>query len=570
MTLAICCYYFYTNYHIQQAELLQNASTNIDFFQSNINKMLMRCESFSDKIFYDNNIAKVLVRKYEPKKSYYNIDRDLVEAIGDISLYLDNDIVAKYIRGILIKGKNGEVIKYGEDADYIDIERLEEMRWFQENKNNSYVEWAPMIENESKVSKIKYQLPIARQIISSYTYRYIGWQYISISPTIIRDAVADYELSNNDILLIFDSKSNCVYSNRAELFGSNFTNDIKDWGDNKTVAYDGQKWFMVKNYSEYSGLTIVQLMDYKIFQDQINILVKSTSLVILVSLIVIFLMISLLSNNLTKPISRITKKMTLISQGDFSVDESLEGDDEIGTLGREINKLAQSVDSLMIQIREEEARKKELEYKTLQSQINPHFVYNVLNSVRIMAQLQGADSICTMVENFGELLKEVSKGVDDKITIAKEFELTERYVYLQKIRKKGMIRTEYEIESGCEDCLIIKFLLQPLVENAILHGFEGKRGMEFIYISAVKKGEDLLISIKDNGKGMGEEEITKLLQDDVEVKTQYNKVGVKNIQERIQLLYGPQYGLSYESKLNEYTIVRVLLPFEVERGEKGV
>ena len=221
----------------------------------------------------------------------------------------------------------------------------------------------------------------------------------------------------------------------------------------------------------------------------------------------------------------------------------------------------------MKQMRREEALKKELEYKTLQSQINPHFVYNVLNSIKIMAQLQGADSIYTMVESFGELLKEVSKGVDDKITIQKEFELLERYVYLQKIRKKGLIRTEYQIEPGCENALIIKFLLQPLVENAILHGFERKKGMEIIQISARREGDNLLILIRDNGIGMTEEEISQLFRTNPESKIQYNKIGVKNIQERIQILYGTEYGLSYESEPDRYTIVSVLLPFESKRGE---
>ena len=184
-----------------------------------------------------------------------------------------------------------------------------------------------------------------------------------------------------------------------------------------------------------------------------------------------------------------------------------------------------------------------------------------------MAQLQGADSIYTMVENFGELLKEVSKGVDDKITIRKEFELLERYVYLQKIRKKGLIRTEYQIEPGCENALIIKFLLQPLVENAILHGFERKKGMEIIQISARKEGDTLLILIRDNGIGMTEEEIRQLFRSNPESKIQYNKIGVKNIQERIQILYGPEYGLSYASEPDRYTIVSVLLPFELKGGE---
>lgn len=136
-----------------------------------------------------------------------------------------------------------------------------------------------------------------------------------------------------------------------------------------------------------------------------------------------------------------------------------------------------------------------MEYRTLQSQINPHFVYNTLNSIRIMAELQGAKGICDMVIHFGELLKEVSKGVDDKITIEQEFSLVEHYIYLQKIRRKGLIRTEYAVEPGCEKGMIIKFLLQPLVENSVIHGLEGKKEWDFMD-RGKKQGDNLLITIR--------------------------------------------------------------------------
>lgn len=570
ITVILCVYYYYTNYQLQESQIIENVSSNIGYIQSNINRMLMRCEEFSDKMYFDYQITKTLTRPYDSSKHYYNLDGDLMDAINNISLYLDNDIISQYIRSIVIQGKNGNVIKYGEDADYVDIKELTQMEWFQENKDNNQVEWAAMIPNDSPVSRDKYQIPFVRQFISIYTGNNVGWHFVSISPSIIKDAVKDYELSSDDILIICDKDDNCLYSNRQDFYGKNISDIVSLCENDKPIDYNDQKWFAVKNKSEHSGFTTIQLINYKVFRDQREILKKSTLIVIMIMLAVIFFFTILLSNMLTKPISKITKRMKLIAKGDFSVDKSLEGDDEIGTLGKGINTLSQSVDSLMEQIRREEALKKELEYKTLQSQINPHFVYNVLNSIKIMAQLQAADSIYNMVDSFGDLLKEVSKGVDDKITIEKEFELLERYVYLQKIRKKGLIRTEYDIEPGCENGLIIKFLLQPLVENAILHGFEGKKGMELIHISARRQEDNLLILIRDNGIGMTEEEISQLFENNKEDKIHYNKIGVKNIQERIQILYGPQYGLSYESKLNEYTVVRVILPFEVKRGEDDV
>ena len=567
VAVIICAYYYYTNYHLQENQIIENVSTNIDYIQSNINRMLVRCEEFSDKIYWDDQITKILTRQYDSRKSYYSLDRDLVNAINNISLYLDNDIISKYINGIVIKGNNGRAIKYGLDADYINIDELTQTDWFQKNRDNDHLEWLPMIEHDSPVIQDRYQLPVVRKLILNYTGRNVGWMFISVSPSIIEDVVKDYELSSDDILIICDRDRNCIYSSNPGLFGTNVAGLLDSWGDEREITYNDQKWFVVKDHSKYSDFMIIQLINNRVFRNQSEILLKSTVMMIIIILVVIFVLTSLLSNILMKPISNITRRMKIIATGDFSVDESLEGDDEIGTLGKGINRLSKSVDSLMEQMRREEALKKELEYKTLQSQINPHFVYNVLNSIKIMAQLQGADSIYTMVENFGELLKEVSKGVDDKITIRKEFELLERYVYLQKIRKKGLIRTEYQIEPGCENALIIKFLLQPLVENAILHGFERKKGMEIIQISARKEGDNLLILIRDNGIGMTEEEIRQLFRTNPENKIQYNKIGVKNIQERIQILYGSEYGLSYESEPDRYTIVSVLLPFELKRGE---
>lgn len=571
ITVLLCTYYYHTNYKLQEKQILQNADSNIDYIQSNINRMLMRCEEFSDKIYFDHQITKTLMRQYDSSEYYYNLDGDLVDAINNISLYLDNDIISQYIGGVILKGNNNNLIKYGLDADYININELEKQEWFQKNKENEYVKWEAMIENESPVSADTYKIPFVRRVISLYTGENVGWMFASISPSIVKDAVKDYELSQDDILVICDKKNRCIYSNKQE-FMSKELDELMEATSNESgkIFYQQQKWFPVKKYSEYSGFTILHLINSKVFKEQSEILMKSTIMVILTMLTVIFFLIILISNLLTKPLYRITKRMKLISQGDFSVDKTLEGDDEVGILGKGINTLSRSVATLMEQIREEEAIKKDLEYKTLQSQINPHFVYNVLNSIKIMAKLQSADSIYKMAESFGELLREVSKGVDDKITIEKEFRLLDQYVYLQKIRKKGLIRVEYVIESGCENGLIIKFLLQPLVENAILHGFEGKKGMGIIHITAQKRDEDkLLILIRDNGSGMSEEAIKQLFEGKHEKWVQYNKIGVKNIQERIKILYGSKYGLTYKSEMNEYTEVRVLLPFE-RKGETDV
>lgn len=323
---------------------------------------------------------------------------------------------------------------------------------------------------------------------------------------------------------------------------------------------------LVKNTSEISGLTMIQLIDYSAFQGEITLFLRSTAVVFAVAIMFALAMTAILSRWLTMPIQRNIAVLQRISSGDFSIDRSLEGADEVGQMGKAINSLAIDINNLMKKAREEEKTKKQLEYKFLQNQINPHFVYNVLNSIKVMAQLQGAENISRLVNSFGGLLKEVSKGVNDKVTIQEEFRLVDQYVYIMNLRKMGLIQVSYRIQEGTEGCLILKFLLQPLVENAIVHGFDGKQGIKKLEISAVKKNKHLEVSVCDNGNGMTEDEIREVLSnaDGKKSNAKYNAVGINNIQERIHLLYGEEFGVSYESIKSEFTKATVKLPIELE------
>jgi len=541
--------------------LIENTNTNIAYLQSNINKLLLRCEYISDYIYIERAIGKVLIRDYADGSNNYELD--ISNAISVLNSRIYNDTVSGYINAVIIMGRNGKVIKFGMEADYFDINALCNSTWFSDHVIKHKMQWEGLVENPAKVIKQDYVLPIVRPVIFPDTYETIGWQLIAISPDIISEALKDFGVKKDEILIVHDQNYNCIFSTRNSLKGKNIYSIIMN-EENQTepIDYDGSKWLKFYNQSAYSGFTVVQLVDYEVFEAQSKILFGNTCLMLIMTITTAVFMTSFLSSNLTKPIKKISLKMKKITIGDFTRDKDLEGRDEIGILGKGINDLAENVDVLLYQIRKEEAQKKELEYKTLQSQINPHFVYNILNSVRIMAELQGADGISEMVTNFGELLKEVSKGILDKVTLEKEFELSERYIYLHKIRKKGLIRAEYDIDGSIRMCGILKFLLQPLLENAILHGLEGKKGMGFISIKARDMGNDISIEIWDNGIGMSKEDMNELLNQDVKKGVRYNKIGVKNVHERIQLVYGKSYGLTYESRIGEYTLVRLLLPKE--------
>jgi two-component system sensor histidine kinase YesM len=177
--------------------------------------------------------------------------------------------------------------------------------------------------------------------------------------------------------------------------------------------------------------------------------------------------------------------------------------------------------------------------------------------------MQKADGIYETASALGALLKETSKGAMSKITIQEELNLLDKYITIQKIRRKGLIQVNYSIIDEILLYKIPKFTFQPIVENSIVHGFEGKKGIGILDITAGFSGEDILIEIRDNGVGIPQDKISHILQKDSTKGERYNNVGLMNINERIKLTYGEKYGLSFESKYMEYSTVKIFIPGEV-------
>ena len=562
--IAFLSVFYVTSYRAQREQVISDSRDTLEYLQGNTNRMLERCENLSDSIYFNRNIARVLLRDYSMPNGP-KLDRDLSVAIEDLSTYLEYDSISRYASCIIVHGQNGRNIRYGADADYFNISSLEEQTWFAENRDSSTAVFLPVIESNSPNTTSSQYIPLLRREISLDSHKTIGWQMIGISTAIVRDAISDYPLGEKDLLLVYDRSGQCLYCSRDALSQEERSQILEDAVQREqagVVSFDGSRWLSVRDTSAYTGLTMLHLIDYGSFRRESASLVRSVIMLLITLMVGAVLMTLILSSFLTQPILRMIQATVRISGGDFSTDPELESNDEIGTMGKAMNRLATNMGEMVDRVREEERNKKELEYRILQNQINPHFVYNVLNSIKVMAQLQGADNICKLIDSFGGLLKEVSKGVNDRVTVREEFDLAEKFVFIHKLRRKGLIESSYVIEPGCEECLVIKFLLQPLLENAIIHGFEGKRGMCELRVEAHKDGDNLELSIFDNGIGMTQEEIDALMEGRAGKGGRYNSVGVQNVQERIRMMYGEQYGIRYSSVKGEFTRVTVLLPLE--------
>lgn len=283
--------------------------------------------------------------------------------------------------------------------------------------------------------------------------------------------------------------------------------------------------------------------------------------VLLVLLCIGFLLAWWLNRMVGLPVIRIRSHLRRIAEGDFRRDASIEYDSEIGDIGRGINELAEKIEALIRARIQDEADRKDLEYRVLQNQINPHFLNNTLNSIKFMADLKHADGISQMVTALARLLQHVSKGSKSWCTIREELALLADYGVIQSYRYGGSIEFKQEVAEKFMDVVIPRFTFQPVVENAIFHGIEPK-GSGTITVSARAVGEDdVSFVIHDDGVGMTRKQVRELLSEPQENKSgMFKSIGMYNVHQRIVRMFGPKYGLRVKSEIGKGTSVEVLLP----------
>ena len=278
-------------------------------------------------------------------------------------------------------------------------------------------------------------------------------------------------------------------------------------------------------------------------------------------LLVLVLINAFISSRITNPIQQLEKMVNAIEAGELDQEVDIGGSYEIQHLGRSIGDMAHRIKELMEDIVAEHESKRKSEFDTLQSQINPHFLYNTLDIIVWMIeneQKQEAVKVVTALARFFRISLSKGKSI---IPVKDELEHVRNYLMIQQRRFKNKFTYEIEADKEVLNLASLKLMLQPLVENAIYHGMEFMDGDGEIHVKAWKEEEDLWREIQDNGLGMTQERVKNLLSEKTHVSSKRGSgIGVKNVNERIRLYFGDDYGLVIESEPDEGTIIKIHLP----------
>lgn len=344
----------------------------------------------------------------------------------------------------------------------------------------------------------------------------------------------------------------------------------------KQISYGVEEYLISYERLQMDGsddyYSVVSVQNYQDIMAEVNQISMQAFIPEIIGMIVSALLIFAFAASYSNRMFQLRVQMHHVAQGEYDEVERIEGNDEIGELYTELEQMMQDIRLLMSNVVDEQVQKeklhtkqKEVEFKMLASQINPHFLYNTLETIRMKAVVNHQPEIVELVKMLAKTMRYNIQVTDRLVTLKEELQMVEYYLKIQEYRFGDRITSELTIDSDVDmKARILPLTLQPFVENAFVHGLEEKACDARLVIHVYKKKDDIFIEIRDNGKGMDYYELGHLRKIMKDEQGDDNHIGVRNVNQRIRLLFGGEYGVEVDSEKNVGTKVVIHIPYQTE------
>ena len=473
------------------------------------------------------------------------------------------------ISNIGILGENGKfLINRGNDNlnSYV---TYKEVDWYQKaiTQTEEYLNGRKAVISPSHVQNVienayPWVVTLSVPVTDQNTGEALGVFFADLNYSSIDSLGKNISLGNRGYVFIVDDEENIIYHPQQQLLYSGVKSELiaqvleKDEGSFVVDAGNDSKVYTFRR-SEKTGWTVVgvsYLSELMKNRDEIQNVYSLSAVALFIAAI---FLASLISREISKPLRILQQSMKEVGE-----ELVISGDNEIADLGMSFNLMKRKILQLMEQNVQEQKEKRKNELNAQQSQINPHFLYNTLDSIIWMAESGKNQEVVLMTSSLARLLRQSISNEDEIVTVEREIGYTKSYLTIQKMRYKDQLEFEINVQPDALPMPIVKLVVQPLVENAIYHGikYAEDKGMIHIDVKLIRK--NLVITIADNGPGMEKELLDHILdrREAGEKKSKGGRVGVYNVHNRLQLYYGPEYGLSYQSVKGVGTIVSITVP----------
>lgn len=487
----------------------------------------------------------------------------------EITLLYDNN--KDSVENIVLFSKEGEIKDSVPAARLKNKVNVTEEGWFQETlaRPENILFSTPHVQYifDNASGQYRWVITMSRAVeITEGPFTNQGVLLLDLRYSSLEQMLNEMKLGNDGYLYLISGNGEIIYHPKAQLIHSGLAKENNEMAASyrdgshretfmgkdrvvtvKTVGYTGWK---VVGVTPMTGFSLSRLKT-KLF----------VVFVVALFLFILTMINAYISSKITDPIKELEKSVNELESGDLGTKVYVGGSYEIRHLGKSIQHMATQIQALMEDIVAEHESKRKSEFDTLQSQINPHFLYNTLDIIVWMIENEKKDEAVRVVTALARFFRiSLSKG-KSIIPVKDEIEHVRNYLMIQQMRFKNKFTYEIHADDSVMELASLKIMLQPMVENAIYHGMEFMDGDGEIHIRIWMESDDLYFTIEDNGLGMTEEQVERLFSDSSHVPSKRGSgIGVRNVNERIRLYFGESYGVSIESEPDEGTKVILHLP----------
>ena len=412
----------------------------------------------------------------------------------------------------------------------------------------------------------KNRICVAKAILDFDTMKPAGYINIVYENSYLSDILADNSSKYSGASYVVNTHGRIMVANKEGYVGENFPVKLSDLRASNTSRYDmfssTQAFYFVGNEMP-NGWSLVQTVSVKEFNKEMNHLIVLAAGIVLLVLGISLGFVWYVTSRIAYPAKELMESMKTLAKDNEYPRVKIVSNDEIGMIGLEYNKMAENIETLIEKVYKMELTQKQAELEFLQMQINPHFLYNALDTISWMALAKGNMDVSEMTIALAELLRATIKK-ESFVTLREEMNTVKDYLLIQQERFGDKISAEYFVEEDAYSCMVPNFILQPVIENAIIHGLEPKIEKGKVSINISIQDEFLTFLVEDNGVGMDETEILDLYKKCRENNTKQS-IGLKNVYRRLLLCYGEASMLKIESKKEQGTRISFLIPRNISK-----
>ncbi len=413
-------------------------------------------------------------------------------------------------------------------------------------------------------------LQIIKEVKDNLTRQSLGYVRSSIKSKYINTITETIDFGADGKVIVLDH-NNEIISNNSGIETTEIVNRIHEASGISDITFDHKKYVMIYDKSAQTGWKIIALIPREYVINALSPLKTVVFFSVFFTILICVLISNLLARTIVRPIESTADAMKKFSNGDFSIRLEEDRKDELGVMAAGFNRMVMQVQELINQVTQAKLLEKELEFKALQAQINPHFLYNALDTVNWMARKRGEDDICHMIMSLSNLMRGSISNKQSIISLEQEFKYVEDYLYIQKTRYCDKINVVYSVDETLLSQFIPKLTIQPIIENSIVHGIEeSTHHCELIVIISKgigEKGEAVIrISVRDTGIGIEPEKLEHILKESNDKQSNgidmaHTGLGVYAVDKRLKYIFGDEYGLKMGSEWGSGTITYINIPY---------